>query len=126
MASIITAAGYYRASELADTSSHERLELYKLLSSGKPGYARLLRNMLESQGAATESETKRAPPYKEADIYAALKNRARALAGIGELLTPRQEAAGLFAGALYEGKEAQPPYLPPPTPTLSGCPRALQ
>ena len=48
-----------------------------ILSGGRAGRARLMRNMLDAKAPPTETEIKKAPPYEEADSYAATQvNRA--------------------------------------------------
>ena len=94
MAELILSAGYYSADELADTSSMERQQLYKMLSGGRPGWDRLLRKISDAKAPPTEVEIKKALPYSEINIFGAIKAHP-ALSGIGELLRPRQEAANL-------------------------------
>ena len=61
MAELILSMGYYSADELADTSSPGRQQIYKFLSEGRPGWARLLRKILGSKAPPTEVEVKRSP-----------------------------------------------------------------
>ena len=88
MAELILSAGYYSSEELADTSSTERQQLYKLLAEGRPGWPRLLRKILGAKAPPTEVEIKKALPFSEIDIFGAIKAHP-ALSGIGELLRPR-------------------------------------
>ena len=125
MAEMILSAGYYSSDELADTSSLERQELYKLLSEGRPGWARLLRKILDAKAPPTEVEIKKALPYSEIDIFGAIKAHPT-LYGIGELLRPRQEAVNLFTAAIYEGSKATPPYTPFVAPKLWDAPWTIQ
>ena len=50
MAEMTLAAGYHSSDELADTSSTQRQQLYKLLSGGRPGWDRLLRKAPDGGG----------------------------------------------------------------------------
>lgn len=54
MADVVISAGYYNFEELADTSAADRAQLYKIPASGRAGWARLLRNMLDSEARSTE------------------------------------------------------------------------
>ena len=67
MAEVILAEGYYDMADLADTSAHERTQLYKRLAESKAGRARILRKILDSKQLATEIETKKTPSFKEID-----------------------------------------------------------
>ena len=125
MAELILSAGYYSSEELADTSPTERQQLYKLLADGRPGWSRLLRKILGAKAPPIEVETKKALPFTEIDIFAAIKNHPT-LYGLGELLRPRQEAVNIFSEAMYEGSKAIPPYIPFVAPKLWEAPWALQ
>ena len=118
MADMIISAGRYNFDDLADTSTAERTQLYKILSDGRAGWARLLRKMLDAKSPPTEIEAKKPLPYKEVDIFAAIRANP-ALRGIGELLRPRQEAVNLFWEALRECSKATPQYTPFLAPRLS-------
>ena len=68
---------------------------------------------------------KKARPYEEAGVFAAIKPHKR-LQGVGELLRPRKEAASLLSEALHEGSQDCPPFVPILPPTLGEAPRAPQ
>ena len=59
MAEMVLSAGYYSPEELADASSAERAQLYKILSGGRAGWARLLRKILDATLPAAEVETEK-------------------------------------------------------------------
>ena len=61
-AETIPPAGYYSSEELADASSTERQQLYKLLADGRPGWSRLLRKILGAKAPPTEVEIKKSSP----------------------------------------------------------------
>ena len=61
MAEMILSAGNYADDELADSSSTERRQLYKLLAEGRPGWARLLRKILDAKAPPAEVEIKSSP-----------------------------------------------------------------
>ena len=94
--------------EPTDTSSAERTQLYKSLADGRPGWARLMRRMLDAEAPPTDVGAKKAPPRKAREIPPAIKS-SRMLQGVGGLSRPRQEAADLFPGALRKGSKACPP-----------------
>ena len=121
MAELILSSGYYSSEELADTSPTERHQLYKLLAEGRPGWSRLLRKILDAKAPPIEVESKKALPYTEIDIFAAIKNHPT-LYGLGEILRPRQEAVNIFSEAMYEGSKAVPPYIPFVAPRLWEAP----
>ena len=87
MAETILSAGYYSSEELADTSTAERTQLYKILSDGRAGWARLLRKILGAKSPPTEMEVKKVLPSEEANISGATRAHP-CLSGIGELLRP--------------------------------------
>ena len=111
--------------DLADASANERTQLFKRLAETKSGRARILRKILDSKQLATEIETKKAPAYKEIDIFAAIKNR-KHLSGLADILIPNQEAANLFSEELRNGKRALPPYTPFLPPKLNEAPWVAQ
>ena len=82
MADHIGLAGYYGTEELMDTSAPKRPHLVKTLAAQKPGWARLLRQMLDSKAPPAETEQQRAAPFKEIDIFATIEDN-EAVAGIG-------------------------------------------
>ena len=125
MAELILASGYYSSEELADASTTERQQLYKLLAEGRPGWSRLLRKILGAKAPPTEIEAKKALPFPEIDIFGAV-NGHPSLYGIGELLRPRQEGVNIFSQAMYEGSKAIPPYIPFVAPKLGEAPWTLQ
>ena len=125
MAELILSTGYCSADELADTSATERQQVYKFLADGRPGWARLLRKILDSKAPPTEVEAKKALPFSEVNIFEAIKAHP-CLNGIGELLRPRQEAVNIFSEALYVGSKAIPPYIPFVAPKLWEAPWAPQ
>ena len=92
MADAIISAGYYNFGELAGTSTAERAQLREILAGGRAGWARLLRKMIDAKTPPTEVAAKKSPPFKEVDIFAAVRANP-SLSGIGELLRPRQQAA---------------------------------
>ena len=63
MADRIIAAGYYRMEELMDTPAAERPRLYKTLADVHPGWARLLRKMLDAEAPSAETEPRKSLPY---------------------------------------------------------------
>ena len=71
MADTILSAGYYSAEELADTSSTERQQLYKISSGGRAGRARLARKILDAKAPPPEVEIKKSPPFSEVNIFGA-------------------------------------------------------
>ena len=87
MAGLIISAGFYNMEDLADASTSERAQLYGALSGGRPGWPRMLRDMLGARAPPTDVEVAKAPPPKEVDICAALQAN-KMLRGIGELLRP--------------------------------------
>ena len=87
MAETILSAGYYSSEELADTSTAERTQLYKILSDGRAGWARLLRKILGAKSPPTEMEVQKVLPSKEVNIFGAMRAHP-CLSGIGELLRP--------------------------------------
>ena len=103
----------------------ERAQLYKALADGRPGGARPLRKMLDSEAPLTEAEPEKAPQPNGVDVFAAIKSN-RTLQGVGELLRPRQEAVDLLPDALREGSSACPPYVPSLSPQIGEVPRAPQ
>ena len=94
MADMIISAGYYIFEELAEASTAERAQLYKVLGAGRAGWFRLLRKMLGAESPPTDVEVAKSLPYKEVDIFAAIRANP-ALSGNRELLRPRQGAVGL-------------------------------
>ena len=125
MAGTILSAGYYSSEELADTSTAERTQLYKILSDGRAGWARLLRKILGAKSPPAEMEAQKVLPPKEVNIFGAMRAHP-SLSGVGELLRPLQEAVDLFSEALREGSKATPPYAPFLAPKLGNFPWALQ
>ena len=122
-ASLITAACYYTADELADTCPAERTQPYRPSADGRLGWARLTRKMLGAKAPPTEVETKKALLYREIDIFAPTKSN-KMLQGIGAISPPRQEAANLLPGASLRGSKASPQYAPFLTPKPGEVPRA--
>ena len=59
MAEMIKSAGYYNLDELADSSTAERTQMYKILPDGLAGWARLLRKILDAKAPPTEIEVKK-------------------------------------------------------------------
>ena len=122
IAGAIISAGYYNSEELADASSAERTQLYKILSEGRAGWARLLRKISGAKSPPAEAEAGKSLPYKKVNVSAAILAYP-ALSGIGELPGPRQEAANMFSEALRGGSRATPscaPYLAPKLGDLHG------
>ena len=56
MAATIISAGYFASEELADTSTAERAQIYKISSEGRAGWARLLRKVLGAKSRPTGVE----------------------------------------------------------------------
>ena len=81
--------------------------------------------MLDSRVSKAETEQGKATAYKEIGICAAIKGK-NALAGIGEILRPRQEAVNLLFEGSRRGSKACPPYVPFLLPKLHSAPRAIQ
>ena len=72
MAEMIPPAGYCSSAELADTASAERAQIYKILSEGRSGWARLLRKILDAKSPPAEVEAGKSRPYKEVNIFGAI------------------------------------------------------
>ena len=81
--------------------------------------------MLGPRAPPSEAEIKKGVPFKEIDIFAA-STACRALEGIEDILRPRQEAASISSGPLYDGNQACPPYIPLMPPKLTVAPWAMQ
>ena len=111
MARVFSAARYYPAEELAGASAADRAQLYRALSGRMPGWARLLRKMLDAEAPPTQVEPGKSPPFTEVDVFAAIKFD-ETLQLIGELLRPRQEAVNLSSEVSRGGSKACPPYGP--------------
>ena len=103
MADHIGLAAYYRMEELMDTSAPERPQLLKTLAAQKPGRARPLRRTLDAKALPAGTELKRTAHFKEIDIFATFEDN-EAVAGIGKVLRPCQEAVNLFRETLRGGK----------------------
>ena len=125
MAEMILIAGYYPSEELADASSAERAQIYKILAGGRAGWGDSEREAPPHPYPPAEAEAKKSLPHKEANIFGAIRAQP-SLSVVGGLLRPRQEAANLFPDALREGSRATPPRTPFLAPTLGDSPWALQ
>ena len=60
MAGLIIAAGYYNKEERAGASTSGRAQSYKALSDARPGWARLLRKMLNAEPPPEEDGARKA------------------------------------------------------------------
>ena len=50
---LFPAAGFNTMGELTDTPSAERTQLYEALADGRPGWARLMKEMLDAKAPPT-------------------------------------------------------------------------
>ena len=93
------------------TSASETAKLYKMLAEGKPSWVRLMHKLLGSEDPPAKTDQKGPTASTEVDISVDIK-AIKALAGIGDILRPRQGAANMFPDARREGNEACPSRIP--------------
>ena len=124
-AGLIVASGYYFMEELAGASASERAQLKKSLADGRPGWARLVRQMSDAEAPRTGIEAKKARLSKGVDVFADIGSD-DTLQGVRAPLRPRQVAVNLLSEALREGGEVCPLRAPLLRPNLIEAPWAPQ
>ena len=84
-----------------------------------------MRAIIDSEGPQTDLESKKLPPCKEMDAFAAVEANEFSR-GAGEILRLSQGAVNLFCEALREGGQAGPAYIPFSPPKLPDAPGSPQ